>query len=165
MSTTTPIPRNWRPSRDDRIDSYLDTVLSSWKGTPSEDGIAVKGTRANCATFIWALLVELNHMRRMRQFSFRMNDVLHRPGPGMRALQLFLRTFPLRRISGRNVRPVDFMIAGLRHGGPAHLMVVGTRRNTVWHSTHAGVCQGGWVLPNDMIFMRVYRCDLRRWFR
>ena len=160
-----PIPLNWTPSQDERVEAYLNVVLGSWEGTRCADGVALKGTRANCATFIWALLAELCHMRDLPEFTFQMGAVFHNAKPGLAAMKRFVDTFPIEPLDGEDVQPGDVIMAGLCHGGPSHLMMVGTRKNTVWHSTHAGVCFGGWVLPDDTQYQATYRCDISRWFR
>lgn len=137
----------------------LRVVLESWRGTPCKDGEALKGTRANCATFVWAVMLELHRPNPAPEpFLFRMADVHHGPHPAaLAAVGRFKETFHLEQIEGSEVRPGDILVAGPAHGGPSHLMIVGPRKNTVWHCTPQGVQMGGWILPGSLRLNGVFR--------
>ena len=154
----------WTEHPDDRVGPRLECVASTWEGTRCDYGEALKGTRANCATFVWAIVAELCRMP-APPFEIDMRSVLHHRKPGLLAIRKLRLTYPMTRVRDGSAMPGDIIVAGLTHGGPSHVMVVGSTKNTVWHCTHHGVCRGGWVLPGNSRLMKVYRPDSDRWFR
>ncbi len=67
------------------------------------------------------------------------------------------------------LQPGDLLVVGTNNGGPGHLMIVGVRKNTIWHAGGRGARfdQTGWALGDgfERLFA-VYRLeDRERWMR
>lgn len=137
----------------------LERILLSWEGTPYRVGSCQKGVGVYCTAFVAAVLDEL-YRRPPTPLPDLPNDIaFHNREGAIAGLRYFLRRYPVcwRIENGQPVEPGDILITGPQGGGPGHAMIVGTRPNTAWHATDAGVHFTGLAAPVQYRFHGAYR--------
>jgi len=152
----------------------LGEVLESWKGTPYISGQRLRGVGADCIGSVFGAIDELDGRPRAQDPSLPADTALHNPRAAYKAVAAIRRIYaPAERLRcphGRlSVQPGDLLVVGTSKGGPGHLMIVGARKNTVWHASNSasGFCQTGWALGDgfERLFA-VYRLgDRERWVK
>ena len=81
---------------------------------------------------------------------------MNNPSKAREMMRHLLETFPKHeRVNGREVQPGDILVVGQR--GPGHAMIVGPRRNTIWHASATHVHYTGWELPAHCKHFATYR--------
>lgn len=124
-------------------------VLAGWVGTQYMSGQGTKGVAADCLGFVCGVIDELAGVDRAQCPDVPPDAAFHSPKTAYRALARVRRRYnPCRRLRAEGgqmrVRPGDIVIAGSGSSGPAHAMIVGPRRNTIWHCyPGTGVVQTG----------------------
>ena len=166
-----PIPYAWEP-----LPSELDPegatavrlarILASWEGTRYLEGCQGKAQGVDCVRFVAAVLDELYGFARVPTDRLPQDIALHRPGSARAAMRKILRIYsPNERVSGITTQPGDVFVIGEPDGGPGHAMIVGPRKNTLWHATPIGVHYTGWgQYAGQAVVHEVYRLsDRERW--
>lgn len=161
----------WRPlvfGRDTGMPDYVQSgrvqrqiakVLGSWERTPYGAGQQCKGTAVDCVRFFAGVVDELYGYSRVSLDRMPQDMAMHTPAGAYSVLKRMLRTYPeLERIEDGSMEPMDVLVVGHRNGGPGHVMLVGYRRNTLWHAGTRGVCWTGIGLDGEyQRVKRVYR--------
>lgn len=172
MTRFTPMPLRWYPFRligtrfateiakAARIERRLAAILSGIEGTPFH--------QLRCADFAVRVLDELYGLPTEEAVASQIpTDIAaHDRRGAVRAMRMLLERYPChKRLRGRSVEPGDLLVVGPVGGGPGHVMIVGPKENTAWHSLpRSGVHQTGMFLPEHYKFYRAYRCtDREEW--
>ena len=151
------MPLPWGPlSLDDKawIQFKMERIFKGWVGTPYGSGQRCRGVAADCIGFGFSALDELDGRPRAQNGTLPPDAALHDRRGASRAVAALRRLYaPVERLrlSGAtgtcHLEPGDILVVGAAQGGPAHLMLVGPRPNTIWHcSNGVGVHQAGWML-------------------
>lgn len=143
----------WTPYSDRKpslMTHTLGGVLAGWKGTPYRSGQQCKGYGVDCVRFVCAVLDELEG--KSRGFKTLPPDAaLHAPEVARLVMRRIMRTFwPWDSVLDGTAEPGDVLVAGPRHGGPGHAIIVGPTRNTLWEATYPRVRQTGWGLQGSI---------------
>jgi cell wall-associated NlpC family hydrolase len=131
----------------------LSCALDEWRGTPYASGQSMRGRGADCIGAPFGVIDQLEGTRRTYRPEFPGDAAMHDSAGAFAALRRLLtlygdserlRAAPSERLE---VEPGDLVVCGAVGGGPGHLMMVGPRRNELWHATAgAGFHQSGWAL-------------------
>lgn len=157
-----PMPLIWTEFSDHPMAlERLVKVLDSWEGTPWE-GCRRPGPRpplSSCLEFLCGVMEDLLRVIDPIDYPRLPNDVgMNNPKVAKKALNGFMADqFPSHEcVNSIRVQPGDVLAVG--QGGPGHAMIVGPRRNTLWHVTK-GRCvhYTGWVLPPQSQLFSIYR--------
>lgn len=150
----------------------LGRALGAWSGTPYLSGQRLCQIGCDCIGGVFGVIDAVDGRQRAQNPSLPADAALHSPRTAYRAVVAIRRIYEpasrLRRVDGRlHVQPGDLLIVGASGGGPGHLMIVGVKKNTVWHAAGRGARfeQAGWALGTgyERLFA-VYRLDDRdRW--
>lgn len=149
---------------DREIDRLLG-ILESWKGTRYASGQRTKGVSADCVGFALSAVDEFYGWQRACDPLLPSDAAFHNPLAARKAVAAIRRLYnPAERLRPAggytDLQPLDILVVGTSAGGPGHLMLVGPRRNTLWHcSNTAGACQTGWSLGDGYERLHAaYRC-------
>ena len=152
-----------------RVSKRLEHILRSWEGTGYIPGQRSRGVAADCVGFVTGVLDELDGRERGRTGDIPPDAAFHSPLKAWGAIARLRRLYkPCKAWRGNVLEPADIVVVGPTGGGPAHIMLVGPRPNTLWHcSSPFGVKQAGWALEEGREILHiVYRlADRRRWVR
>lgn len=155
------------PGTTPALQARMERILAEWQFTPYGSGQSLKGVAADCIGFGCGALDELDGRRRTVGAELPPDASLHDRKKSMKAVAKLRRLFhPAFRVRGRKVQPFDLLVAGPAFGGPGHLMLVGPRRNTLWHcSGGCGTDRAGWALERGYeTLFAVYRlADREHW--
>lgn len=155
------------PSAANRIEDRLERILSRWEGTPYASGQQTCGVAADCIGFAFPVIDELYGRPSPPPGRLPPDVAMHDRQSAFEAVRRLRRMYePCARVDGRFLEPGDIIVTGPAGGGPGHVMVVGPRKNTIWHcSTGRGVCWTGiGYLRSHMQLHAVYRfTDRWRW--
>lgn len=126
-------------------------TLRSWEGTKYGSGQSCKGTLADCIGFGCGVIAELRRIPLDDLPRLPPDTCFHAPETARAAMRVLLEAFaPVIAIEDAQVQPLDVVISGPPDGGPGHMMLVGTQRNTLWHVNRGGlVCYTGFGFMHD----------------
>lgn len=161
-----PLPLELDP--DGAIAARFARILASWEWTRYLPGCQAKGATGgvDCVRFVAGVLDELYGFARVPIDRLPQDIALHRPKGARAAMRKILRIYsPHERVTGIAVQPADILVVGEPRGGPGHAMIVGPRRNTLWHATPIGVHYTGFgQYAGRAVVHEVYRMrDRARW--
>ncbi len=154
------MPLKWTEfDGDPRAVKRLERILESWERTPYSEspGENPKGQGVSCIGFICGVLDELAVAAVPIDYPHLPLDIgMNNPAGARSAMHALLGLFPdHERVNVMSVQPGDVLVVG--QGGPGHAMIVGPRRNTIWHAGGPHVHYTGWVLPPHSKLFAVYR--------
>ena len=173
---TYPLRMDWEPlpANLGNAQERLGSALETWKGTPYLSGQRRRGIGGDCIGDIFGVIDDTDGRPRAQNPKLPADTSLHDRKSAYRAVVAIRRLYApaerVRRVEGKLiVQPGDLLVVGTSDGGPGHLMMVGVRKNTVWHATrsNAGFDMTGWALGDgfERLFA-VYRLqDRERWMR
>lgn len=139
----------------------LGSILAHWEGTPYLDQQPVAGAQGgvSCFGFVCAVLDALQGRAGETIVGLPPDIGLHDPETARAAMRWFLKRYAVAPVSGIGIQPGDILVIG--HGkavNPGHVMLVGPRKNALWHSTEdAGVHYTGLSLPRGSLHHSTYR--------
>jgi hypothetical protein len=150
--------------------SQIEKALERWRDTPYASGQRSAGYGADCIGFACGAVDDVDGRPRASDPRVPADSCLHDPERSRAAVRRLLAVYePWIEIpKGDPLQPLDFLVVGPAGGGPGHVILVGPRRNTLWHCTlSAGVHQAGWALGTGYeILHHAYRLgDRERWPR
>lgn len=165
----------WAPLADlGNAQERLGDALRAWSGTPYLSGQRLRGVGADCIGAVFGVLDDVDGRPRAQNPQLPADTSLHDRVSAYKAVSAIRHIYApaerLRWADGKMVvQPGDLLVVGTTHGGPGHLMIVGVRKNTVWHATrsNAGFAMTGWALGDgfERLFA-IYRLqDRERWTR
>jgi hypothetical protein len=151
-----------------QIQAAFASELARWEGTPYRDQQPVPGPDGgvSCLGFVCAVLDGLYGRPCETIIGLPPDIGLHDPEAAKRAMRFMLTRYPLQRVEGTGIEPGDVLVVG--HGrtcAPGHVMLVGSRKNALWHSTEEiGVHYTGLSLAQNTAHHSTYRCsDRNQW--
>lgn len=143
----------------------LASELARWEGTPYIDQDPVPGAQGgvSCFGFVCAVLDALYGRAGSTIVGLPRDIGLHDPETAKAAMKWFLARYPVERVQGLGMQPGDILVIGHGNAGsPGHVMLVGPRKNALWHSTEdVGVHYTGLSLPLGSTHHSTYRCTNR----
>ncbi len=162
------------PAELGNAQARLGEALEAWRGTPYLSGQRLRGVGGDCIGAVFGVIDDVDGRPRAQDPMLPADASLHDARSAYKAVAAIRRIYaPAERLrwdSGRLVvEPGDLLIVGTTYGGPGHLMIVGVRKNTIWHAAGRGARfdQTGWALGDgfERLFA-VYRLgDRHRWAR
>lgn len=163
-----PLGYEWEPLPLDLGDAgvRLASILAGWEGTRYMEGCQAKGGGVDCVRFVAGVLDDLYGFARVPTDRLPQDIALHRPRSARAAMRKILRIYsPNVAVAGIAVQPGDVFVVGAPSAGPGHAMIVGPRRNTLWHATPIGVHYTGWGQYEGIATVHhVFRmADRERW--
>ena len=131
------LPFTWSPLKDTAAAVRMHITLKEWGGTPYRLQSQTKGGGVDCVRFVTGVLDELCHINNPTDTPELPKDTaLHNKATAAKALKALLQRYPGHtHIRSGTVEPGDIVVVGVEGGGPGHGMVVGPKKNTLWHST------------------------------
>ena len=143
----------------------LEEVLASWQGTRYWPGQCSKGVGVDCVRFVCSVIDELSGKSHEEEVSTLPQDsAMHNRAGAIATMRTIKNRFrPIKKITDGSLEPGDIVVTGPVDGGPGHGMIVGPRKNEIWHATHTRVQRTGVSVISkgkDQIFA-VYRCQDR----
>lgn len=126
-------------------------------------GQQLKGVGVDCIRFGTGFADEMYGYKRIDTPRLPQDMMLHDKKTAMRAMRFIRRLYmPNIIVTDGTIEPGDWLIVGELGGGPGHLMVAGSKPNTLWHALKPGVTQTGMSFFGDII--RIYRAaDKEKW--
>ena len=159
----------WTPwNSDPAVLKRLDTILTSWERTPYREHASTPYTRGiNCIGFVCCVLDEWRDPDGNSKLVWPNgipSDVgMNNPKKAKEMMRLLLETFPQHeRVNDNTAQPGDILVMGQE--GPGHAMIVGPRKNTIWHAAGHHVHYTGWELPHHCKHFATYRLKGRDTF-
>lgn len=148
------------PSLSWAVQQRIDSALSGWAGTPYGSGQQCKGEGVDCIRYLAAFVDEMYGHKRCPTERLPQDYSMHTRAGAISVMRKILRIYPeMKKVPGTTLEPGDVVVVGPKEGGPSHCLIVGAKKNTMWHAANnTGVCMTGWGLMRDQqkIF-RVYR--------
>ena len=144
----------------------IEAALEAWRGTRYGSGQRLRGVAADCIGAALGVIDDVDGRPRAQDPSVPADTSLHDPASARRAVVALRRLYmPCERVRDGLLQPLDVVVFGPSGGGPGHVMLVGPRRNTLWHCTReAGFHQSGWSTIEGYEVMAAYRMsDRHRW--
>ncbi len=140
-----PLPFTWEglPAELDAggaVTAKLERILGTWEGTPYMEGCQAVGSGGgvDCVRFVSGVLDALYGFQRVPIDRLPQDMALHRPESARAAMRQILRIYePNVEVKDGRAQPGDVVIVGEAQGGPGHALIVGTRKNTLWHATQS----------------------------
>lgn len=161
MISHTPLLLKWVPFEVPQLAG----ILESWEGTPYRDQIPLRGAAGGCSCFGFVcVILDTLYGRPGKHLVGLPPDVsLHDPELARAAMRWFLTRYPAERIDSDEIQPGDIVVTSPGVAGvPGHVMLVGPRKNTLWHSVdEIGVHYTGMSLPEPGSYHSTYRCSDR----
>lgn len=167
---------DWEPLPADlgNAQERLGEALEAWRGTPYRSGQRLRQVGGDCIGAIFGVIDDVDGRLRGQDPTLPADAALHDPQSAYKAVAAIRRLYaPARRLRWKDgkmaLQPGDLLVVGTTYGGPGHLMVVGVKKNTIWHAAGRGARfdQTGWALGDgfERLFA-VYRLeDRERWMR
>jgi hypothetical protein len=154
-------PLEWTPAS--RPLARLDGELLGWQGTPYGSGQGVKQGAADCIGSVFGIIDSLDGVTRERD-SLPADVALHARDTAIGAMKKLMRVYGPSKITDGRVQPGDLLVVGQANGGPGHVLIVGTQRNTLWDSQPlVGFQRRGWALDASQVFHAAFRPDKSKW--
>lgn len=158
----------WRPESVGFSERLL-SVLESWDGTRYMSGQQCKGVHSDCIGFAFGVVDEMYGRPSPDRTVLPPDTSMHSREKAIGCMKTLRRLYaPNWPVTDGSLEPGDVVVTGATHGGPGHVMLVGPRRNTLWHCnqgigvkfTGIGFVQGAQTIYG------VYRFDDReKWLR
>ena len=154
----------WEPLSGDlspmaalKASGELRHLLQGWRGTRYAAGQSVRGVATSCIGFVGSIVRELAAIDFATKAEIPTDTAFHSPVRARSEMRRILRAFgaELEVVEGDTVQPADIVVTGPSRGGPAHLLVVGWRRNTLWEVGSHCVIERGWTISGRVV--RVFR--------
>lgn len=143
----------------------LDQILTKWRGTPYVDQQPVPGPQGGvgCFGFVCAVLDALYGREGAEIPGLPGDTGLNNPERAKAAMRWFLERYNVERVGDGSIEPGDIVVVTLgKTGAPGHVMLVGPRKNALWHTLRRlGVHYGGLSLPAPSTYHSTYRCKDR----
>lgn len=161
------LPNKLAPSEANMIEARLALVISNWEGTPYMSGQQQRGTAADCIGFVFGVVDEMYGRKSPDRTVLPPDTAMHSREQALATIRALRRLYaPNEPVTDGTIEPGDIIVTGHRQGGPGHVMIAGSKRNTLWHCVNEiGVCQTGIGFADgyERIF-GVYRFnDRERW--
>lgn len=154
-----------RPAASALAMEAVSRAVRRWARTPYMAGQATPQAGVDCVRFVCCVLDDLEgqkvEIERLPQ-----DMALHDRESAIAALRTIMRLYPtFEQVDDGYAEPGDVVIVGHVAGGPGHALIVGPRRNTMWHAAPSGVDTVGWALEADWQALKtVFRCTNKaRW--
>lgn len=152
-----------------QIQKRLERVLSSWDLTGYMSGQQCKGVKADCIGFVFGVIDEMYGRPSPKRDVLPHDTAMHSRDKAIACMKALRRLYaPNSPVEDGSLEPGDIVVTGHSTGGPGHVMIVGARKNTLWHCNEGvGVHQTGlgFAQGSECIF-GVYRFDDRElWVR
>lgn len=160
---------NWEPMPDAEAQAALERELRSWEGTRYGIGQQCRGVAADCVRFVCGVLDTLSGTQHDIR-TLPPDTCFHAPEKAVAGMERIRRFYePVEEITSGLVQPGDVVVTGPKDAGPAHAMIVGFERNTVWHCASLGYRGGvtrtglrGIYVMGHLVWT-VYRLNDRNW--
>ena len=148
---------------DPAVLKRLSDILDSWERAPYREQASQHIPRTlgiNCIGFVCLVLDEWRDAAgdsKMVWPNGLPSDLgMNNPTKAREMMRLLLAAFPEHeRVNDGTAQPGDILVVG--QSGPGHAMIVGPRRNTIWHASGTHVHYTGWVLPRHSTHFATYR--------
>jgi cell wall-associated NlpC family hydrolase len=160
----TPLALKWSCHLPEPVIAKMTSTLATWERTPYADGSSqVPGSGVSCLGFICVVLDALYGRAGAPIFDLPADVGLTDPAVSKAAMRWFLERYSVERVGGLEIQPGDILVVSNGEAGtPDHLMLVGPRKNTLWHSTECvGVHYTGLALVAPANLHSIYRCTDR----
>lgn len=106
-------------------------------------GQSCPGVGVDCVQFVVAVLDALHGYDRKPAPRLPQALGTNNPEAAAQAARTILARYPHERVEGEQVQPGDVIVCPVGNG-PGHVLLVGWRPQTAWHSLiGVGVCQAG----------------------
>lgn len=162
------IPCEWVPLPKELAGqgARLEAILRSWDGTPYMRGQQRRGAGVDCVRFCAAVWDELMGVEPEPIQRLPHDAALNKPEVARAFMHSMLRRYaPCEPVTDGRAQPGDVFVTGVATSGPGHVIIVGTRPNTIWQAGRLSVAQYGWSLTERFqVLMHHYRFgDRERW--
>ena len=152
---------------NEKIIKRMFLILESWKETPYMTGQQIRKKAVDCIRFVTAVYDEL-YRKTSPTICPRVNRgfATHNPQSAMKVMRTVLKQYPNHEIvKDPLLEPGDLILVGPPNGGPAHPMIVGPQKNTIWHCMKPKVMRTGWgIIKDEMKIFRILRAkDRKKW--
>lgn len=118
------------------LNTRVEEVCESWRGTQYGRGQKCKGVAADCFRSIFGALDDLFGRVILELPNIPHDAAFHSPKTALRALEEVEPQVPgVFRADTNEFNPGDVIIVG--PNSPAHAMMVGGRRNVLWHCSNS----------------------------
>lgn len=122
----------------------LERILDSWEGTAYVPGQQMKGAGVDCVRFVCAVLDELYGFKRVPLPELPADLALHQRNTAIAAMRYIIGLYePNVSVEDGRLEPGDILVVAQKGGGPGHAMIVGARKNELWHSNSRRVQMTG----------------------
>lgn len=138
----------------------LGAELESWEGTPYRPGMQMKGVGADCVRFVCAVLDFMRGGECIDFATLPQDSAMHTREGAVSVMRKIRQLYmPNKPIHDGSLEPGDIIVVGPSDGGPGHALIVGHRRNEIWHATNVNVHRTGlqFTTPDYRKVFRVYR--------
>lgn len=171
MRTHVLLGARWEPlpSELDGVQDIMLATLEAWRDTPYRSGASMRGVEADCIGALFGVIDDMDGRQRRQDSSMPHDTALHNTEAAIESVKALRRIYaPAERLNHWLYQPGDLLVVGTTAGGPGHLMMVGPKKNTLWHCTSAAKFnQTGWAL--GLGFERLFGAyrigDRERWLR
>ncbi len=157
------------PSEANAIEARMEKILAGWEGTTYMSGQQLKGEKADCIGFVFGVVDELYGRPSPTRDVLPPDTSMHSREKAIGTMRTLRRLYaPNTPVADGSLEPGDIIVTGHVQGGPGHVMIVGPRRNTLWHCNEGiGARQTGiGFISGHQIIYGVYRFDDReKWLR
>lgn len=142
-------------------------ILSRWDRTPYMSGQDCCGVQSDCIGFVFRAVDELYRRPTPERVVLPPDSSMHDREGALRTMRFLCRAYaPTIAVIDGRLQPADVVVVGPALGGPAHILTVGPRRNTLWHCTNrigVNMTGIGFVQGAQQVFA-VYRfADREKW--
>lgn len=116
----------------------LSNILESWRGTRYGQGMQAKGVAVDCVRFVFAVMDEMYGRPYAPTYKIPQDTAFHNPKKSVLAMNKLLETYDCHRLAPYYpVEPGDILVTGAKGKGPGHAMIIGPKKNHIWHmDTH-----------------------------
>lgn len=153
------------------IQDKIQKVLDSWEGTPYSIGQCQKGIGVDCVRFVCSVYDELYGFTRSEYKRLPQDVALHNKEGAINSMKEIIGLYDKAEsidpdtTTRTTLQPGDALIVGPKNGGPGHCLIVGGKKNRVYHSLDPCVKWTGMkFFSKDQKLFRIYRMsDRDRW--
>jgi len=159
----------WTPIDLEYVSSLkrLEFILAGWERTPYMSGQRLRSVQADCIGFALGAIDDADGRKRALGPKIPADTAFHDPERAFQSVLDLRRAYqPNIEVKNGKLQPFDIAVVGPANGGPAHVMLVGVRPNTLWHTTQGvGVHQTGWAIHagHDRLIAAYRMMDRWRW--